>query len=103
LAREWAKLGGYSAKNVSILVVGASDEVVSIAVVLHGRLGLEARAPTAKILEQDFSKSPGAAAILDRAESSGEGKHLGKERYAAAVDSIGGQTLADVPRAGKIR
>jgi acrylyl-CoA reductase (NADPH) len=38
----------------------------------------------------------GAAEIIDRAELSEPGRPLGKERWAGAVDTVGGQTLANV-------
>jgi acrylyl-CoA reductase (NADPH) len=38
----------------------------------------------------------GAAEVIDRAELSSPGRPLGKERWAAAVDSVGSHTLANV-------
>ena len=53
-------------------------------------------ASTGRAAEADFLKHLGAAEIIDRAELSGPGKPLGKERWAAAVDSVGSHTLANV-------
>ncbi len=44
----------------------------------------------------DYLKSLGAAEIIDRAELSGPAKPLGKERWAAGVDSAGSHTLANL-------
>ena len=45
----------------------------------------------------------GAAEILDRALLSAEGKPIGPERWAGAVDSVGGRTLANVLAQTKYR
>ena len=46
--------------------------------------------------EHDYLRSLGAAAIVDRAELSGAPKLLGKERWAAGIDAVGGPVLANV-------
>jgi len=38
----------------------------------------------------------GAAEIIDRAELSGPGRPLGRERWAGAIDAVGSHTLANV-------
>ena len=46
--------------------------------------------------EADYLKTLGAAEIIERATLSAPGKPLGKEQWAAAVDSVGSTTLANV-------
>jgi acrylyl-CoA reductase (NADPH) len=53
-------------------------------------------ASTGKAAEADWLRSLGATQILDRAELSAPGKPLAKERWAAAIDSVGSHTLANV-------
>jgi acrylyl-CoA reductase (NADPH) len=79
-----------------VLVTGAAGGVGSVAVSLLAKLGWHVIASTGRPEEADFLKSLGAAEILDRAELSAPGRLLGKERWAAAVDSVGSHTLANV-------
>jgi len=80
-----------------VLVTGAAGGVGSVAVALLARLGFEVVASTGRgDTEGDYLRSLGAADILDRAELSGPGRPLGKERWAGAVDSVGSHTLANV-------
>jgi acrylyl-CoA reductase (NADPH) len=79
-----------------VLVTGASGGVGSIAVALLSRLGYSVVASTGRAGESDYLRSLGASEILDRAQLSAPGKPLGKERWAAAVDSVGSHTLANV-------
>ena len=53
-------------------------------------------ASTGRPQEADYLTSLGASQIVDRAELSEKGRPLDKERWAAAVDSVGSQTLANV-------
>src|SRR5208283_3839322 len=46
--------------------------------------------------EADYLKGLGAAEIIERTTLSAPGKPLGKEQWAAAVDSVGATTLANV-------
>jgi len=78
------------------LVTGASGGVGSVAVALLARAGWHVIASTGRTGEGDYLKSLGAAEILDRAELEKPGRPLGKERWAAAVDAVGSQTLANV-------
>jgi acrylyl-CoA reductase (NADPH) len=78
---------GVSPDRGDILVTGASGGVGSIAIALLAELGYRVVASTGK---------PGAADILDRTLLSAEGKPMGTERWAGAVDSVGGRTLANV-------
>ncbi|MEW5890536.1 MAG: MDR family oxidoreductase [Pseudomonadota bacterium] len=86
-----------------ILVTGASGGVGSVAVALLAARGYRVVASTGKAQEADYLKSLGAAEIVDRAQFSGPGKPLAKERWAGAVDTVGSHTLANVCAGTKYR
>jgi acrylyl-CoA reductase (NADPH) len=79
-----------------VLVTGAAGGVGSVAVALLGALGHDVIASTGRPAEADYLRELGAAEIIDRAELSEAGKALAKERWPAAIDTVGGQTLASV-------
>ncbi|MCU1422447.1 MAG: oxidoreductase [Microbacteriaceae bacterium] len=79
-----------------ILVTGASGGVGSIAIALLSGLGHTVTASTGRAGERDYLRSLGAAEIIDRAELSTPGKPLQSQRWAGAIDSVGGDTLAGV-------
>lgn len=78
-----------------VLVTGATGGVGSVAVALLGKLGYEVTAATGKAAEADYLKALGASTVIDRAELSGPGKPLQKERWAAVVDAVGSHTLVN--------
>ena len=77
------------------LVTGASGGVGSVAVALLAAVGWRVEASTGRANEADYLRDLGAAEIIDRGELSAPGKPLGKERWAAAIDSVGSHTLAN--------
>ncbi|WOP16600.1 MDR family oxidoreductase [Ottowia sp. SB7-C50] len=79
-----------------VLVTGANGGVGSIAIALLSRAGFTVHASTGRLDEEAHLKSLGAAEVIDRATLSAPGKPLQKERWAAAVDSVGSHTLANV-------
>jgi acrylyl-CoA reductase (NADPH) len=82
--------------GADVLVTGAAGGVGSIAIALLAKLGHRVTASTGRLAEEPYLRALGAAAILDRAELSQPGKPLQRQRWAAAVDSVGGSTLANV-------
>lgn len=78
-----------------VLVTGASGGVGSIAVALLNRLGHRVVASTGRMSEEAYLMDLGAAEVIDRKTLSEPGKPLQKERWAAAVDSVGSHTLAN--------
>jgi acrylyl-CoA reductase (NADPH) len=78
-----------------VLVTGASGGVGSFSVSLLARLGYRVIAATGRLEESDYLKRLGASEIIPRAELSSPGKPLGKERWAAAIDSVGSHTLVN--------
>ncbi|GAB3040010.1 MDR family oxidoreductase [Parafrigoribacterium mesophilum] len=82
--------------GADVLVTGAAGGVGSIAIALLSSLGHRVTASTGRLEEEPYLRSLGAAAVVDRGEFSEPGKPLQRQRWAAAVDSVGGQTLANV-------
>ena len=78
------------------IVTGASGGVGLFALMLLKKAGWHCVASTGRTSEADYLKGLGADEIIDRAELSEKGKPLGKERWAAGVDSVGSQTLANL-------
>jgi acrylyl-CoA reductase (NADPH) len=88
------RMGGLSPAQGSVLVTGATGGVGSVAVMLLSQLGYEVVAVTGKADKADWLKSLGASEVLSReALAEGAGKPLLAERYAAAVDTVGGELL----------
>lgn len=79
-----------------IVVTGAAGGVGSIAIALLAGLGYTVEAVTGRMNEADYLKSLGASEIVDRSELSEPARLLGKERWAAGIDAVGGNILANV-------
>ena len=78
-----------------VLVTGATGGVGSVAVGMLALRGYEVVASTGKPETAEWLKQIGASEIIDRAETSAESpKPLERERWAGAVDCVGGATLA---------
>ena len=87
---------GIRTEDGDILVTGASGGVGSIAIMLLHKLGYRVVASTGRLEEGPYLKALGAGEIIDRASLVQAGKPLQKERWAAAVDSVGSHTLANI-------
>lgn len=87
---------GLTPEQGEVLVTGANGGVGSFAIALLAGLGYRVVASTGRSSEHDYLKRLGASEVIDRASLSAPGKPLGKERWAAAVDSVGSHTLANV-------
>jgi acrylyl-CoA reductase (NADPH) len=87
---------GLAPTQGEVLVTGAAGGVGSTAISLLADKGWKVIASTGRASEVDYLKGLGAAEIIDRASLSAPGKPLGKEQWAAAVDSVGSTTLANV-------
>jgi acrylyl-CoA reductase (NADPH) len=81
-----------------VVVTGAAGGVGSVAVALLAAAGHRVIASTGRPQEADYFHALGAADIIDRAVFAGPGKPLEGERWAGAVDTVGGATLAGVLR-----
>lgn len=83
-----------------VLVTGAAGGVGSMAVSILGARGHEVVASTGRAGEEPWLRRIGASAVVGRDEVDDEpGRVLGSERWAGAVDCVGGATLARVLRA----
>jgi acrylyl-CoA reductase (NADPH) len=79
------------------IVTGASGGVGGIAIQLLAKLGYRVVASTGRIDETPYLRELGAAEVIDRKTlSEPNPRPLQKARYAAAVDSVGSHTLANV-------
>ncbi|WP_321928181.1 acrylyl-CoA reductase (NADPH) [Paraburkholderia guartelaensis] len=87
---------GITPAHGDVLVTGASGGVGSFAIALLTRRGYRVVASTGRLQEADYLKQLGAVEVIDRASLSEPGRPLQKERWAAAIDSVGGHTLANV-------
>ncbi|MGJ7913727.1 NADPH:quinone oxidoreductase family protein [Neobacillus sp. LXY-1] len=88
---------GVTPEMGKVLVTGATGGVGSIAVSILASLGYQVEASTGKESEDDYLRNLGAATIISRDEVyDGEIKVLGKQKWAAAVDPVGGEPLASV-------
>lgn len=87
---------GLTCADGDVLVTGASGGVGSIAITLLAKLGYRVIASTGRPQESDYLHGLGAAEIIDRRTLSEPGRPLQKERWAAAIDSVGSHTLANV-------
>ncbi|KAB0672173.1 YhdH/YhfP family quinone oxidoreductase [Oryzomonas sagensis] len=80
-----------------VLVSGATGGVGSIAVGLLAKAGYRVVAASGKEHEREFLRSLGAAEVISRDELlQGSERPLMKERWAGAVDVVGGTVLAAI-------
>src|SRR5438105_188199 len=80
-----------------VLVTGAAGGVGSIAVSLLSALGYRVAASTGRPELHDYLTGLGAAELIDRATLAAKPtRPLDRERWAGAVDAVGGATLASV-------
>ncbi|RID89152.1 acryloyl-CoA reductase [Peribacillus asahii] len=81
----------------AVLVTGATGGVGSFAVSILSTLGYQVEASTGKEAEQEYLKKLGATTVLSREDVyDGKIRALGKQKWAAAVDPVGGEPLASV-------
>jgi acrylyl-CoA reductase (NADPH) len=80
-----------------VLVTGAAGGVGSVAVALLWRLGHRVVASTGRPEQRDYLTELGAADLIDRAALAAKpSRPLDSERWAGAVDAVGGATLATI-------
>jgi len=88
---------GLTPNNGKVLVTGATGGVGSIAVTILAHRGYHVVASTGKQSEHDFLIELGASEILSREDVTGQKiRALDKQLWAAAVDPVGGKTLASI-------
>jgi acrylyl-CoA reductase (NADPH) len=77
-----------------VLVTGAGGGLGSLAVAILAQRGYEVVASTGRMQERERLRKLGAADVIAREATSAEGRPLERERWAGAVDAVGGATLA---------
>jgi acrylyl-CoA reductase (NADPH) len=77
-----------------IVVTGAAGGVGSVAVMLLAKLGHQVTASTGRSETHDYLREIGASDILERDVLAASSRPLETERFAGAVDTVGGTTLA---------
>ncbi len=89
---------GIAPEDGPIVVTGATGGVGSVSVDLLAAAGYEVVASTGKPDAAAYLKALGATEVIGRLPEDPDAKPrpLGKTRWAAAVDCVGGATLADV-------
>lgn len=88
--------GGITPKSGDILVTGASGGVGSTAISLLTALGYQVTALSGRASNHDYLRKLGAQNIITREEFESAGRALDKQRWAGAIDTVGGQILANI-------
>jgi acrylyl-CoA reductase (NADPH) len=83
-------------EGAEVLVTGAGGGVGSVAVTLLAGLGYAVAASTGREEIHDYLRTLGAQTIVARGELDQPGRPLAAERWDAAIDTVGSQTLASV-------
>jgi acrylyl-CoA reductase (NADPH) len=80
-----------------VLVTGAAGGLGSVALALLSRLGHRVVASTGRPQEKAYLEGLGAAELIDRATLAAKpSRPLDSERWAGAIDAVGGTTLATI-------
>ncbi|WP_227394676.1 acrylyl-CoA reductase family protein [Jeotgalibacillus aurantiacus] len=89
---------GITPESGKVLVTGATGGVGSMAVAMLAKRGYDVSASTGKQSEHEFLKVLGAKEVLSRDEvyDGGKIRPLSKGKWMAAVDPVGGDSLAAV-------
>jgi acrylyl-CoA reductase (NADPH) len=97
LALEALEAHGLTPSAGEVLVTGAAGGVGSIAIALLAKAGYHVVASTGRVSEEGYLRSLGATSVIDRSAFADPHKRpLEAERWAACIDSVGGNTLARV-------
>ena len=93
---------GLTRDSGEVLVTGATGGVGSIAVGILAKAGFHVVAATGKTGEKDFLTRLGAEQVISRAEANdNSGRPMLKSRWAAVVDTVGGNILATAIKSTK--
>lgn len=88
--------GSITPESGDILVTGASGGVGSTAISLLTALGYQVTALSGRASNHDYLRKLGAKNIITREEFEPAGRALDKQRWAGAIDTVGGQILANI-------
>ena len=87
---------GITPNEREMIVTGAAGGVGSIAVMLLARRGFRVAASTGRPELESYLRDLGATSIVPRDELAQKGGPLQSERWAGGIDTVGGQTLANL-------
>jgi acrylyl-CoA reductase (NADPH) len=88
---------GLKPANGPVLVTGAAGGVGSVATAILAKLGYQVVCSTGRAETHDYLKALGAGEIIPRsAVAQPSGRPLESEKWAGAIDSVGGTTLAAI-------
>lgn len=88
---------GQKPEDGPLLVTGASGGVGSISVSIASKLGFDVTASTGKTDQHKYLENLGAQTIIGRGEVDDQsGRMLLRPQWAAAIDTVGGNTLATI-------
>lgn len=87
---------GVTPEKGPIVVTGATGGCSSFAIDMLAALGFEVVASTGKSEETGYLEALGAASVIGRDAIAVNGKPLDEQRWAGAIDSVGGKPLAAV-------
>jgi acrylyl-CoA reductase (NADPH) len=87
---------GLSPTGGPVLVTGATGGVGSMAVSILAGRGYDVTASTGKADAESYLRELGASSVIPRQDLTAEGKPLQSTDWCAAVDCVGGRTLANV-------
>ena len=79
-----------------VIVSGAGGGVGSLAIILLNRLGYDVTASTGRASIHDHLRALGAITIIDRQQLAEPAAALGNEQWAAGIDTVGSNTLANL-------
>lgn len=88
--------GGVTPGKGTVVVTGASGGVGSVAIALLANAGYEVAAVTGRESSHGYLRELGAWEIVSRLEMSERARPLEKQRWAGAIDTVGGSILARV-------
>ncbi|PHM39718.1 polyketide synthase family protein [Xenorhabdus mauleonii] len=86
--------GGITPESGDIAVTGASGGVGSTAITLLSQLGYSVIAISSKLGARDYLHSLGAKDVLPASDFNQPSRPLEKQRWAGAIDTVGGTVLA---------
>ena len=80
-----------------LLITGATGGVGSLSVAIASKLGFHVIASTGKTDKEDYLNNIGAKTVITRSEVDDQsGRMLLRPQWAAAIDTVGGNTLATI-------
>jgi len=80
-----------------LLITGATGGVGSLSIAIASKLGFNVIASTGKTDKEDYLNNIGAKTVISRSEVDDQsGRMLLRPQWAAAIDTVGGNTLATI-------